>query len=148
MVELTLIRGLPGSGKSTIASKYQCVHFENDMYHIRDGFYDWKGSRQDEAMKWCLTSTRDCLKKGMDVVVSNTFTSLKYLKPYFDLANEIDDLIITVIECNNHYGTIHNVPDFVIEGMRSKWYTLTPEDIEQYNLSVIYDEYQATAEVR
>lgn len=43
---LTLIRGLPGSGKSTmakfIAGDTDAVHLEADMYFIKDGEYKFE----------------------------------------------------------------------------------------------------------
>ena len=32
MKKLIIIRGLPGSGKSTFAKSLNCTHFETDMY--------------------------------------------------------------------------------------------------------------------
>jgi adenylate kinase family enzyme len=41
---LIIIRGLPGSGKSTFAKSYfnGYIHLEADMYFVQpDGSYDW-----------------------------------------------------------------------------------------------------------
>lgn len=50
--ELVLIRGLPGSGKSTMAKVLALVgyqHFEADMFFVRDGTYCYDRSRIREA---------------------------------------------------------------------------------------------------
>ena len=38
MKELFLLRGLPGSGKSTLAKSIGGVHYEADMFFIKDDY--------------------------------------------------------------------------------------------------------------
>jgi uridine kinase len=73
---LVLIRGLPGSGKTTYAKNYfnGHIHLEADMYFIEsDGFYNWTAERLGKAHSWCFETTKIMLNNGYDVVVSNTF---------------------------------------------------------------------------
>lgn len=58
---LRIVRGLPGSGKSTFAKKFGVAHFEADMYHIQDDEYKWIGSRTKLAHEWCYKSVHDCM---------------------------------------------------------------------------------------
>ncbi len=54
--ELVLIRGLPGSGKSTMAKDLATqgyLHFEADMYFELDGHYRYDASCIREAHSWC-----------------------------------------------------------------------------------------------
>jgi ABC-type phosphate/phosphonate transport system ATPase subunit len=78
--ELVLIRGLPGSGKSTMAKDLATqgyLHFEADMFFEVDGHYRYDASRIRDAHSWCQQMTRQALAKGLKVVVSNTFTQLR-----------------------------------------------------------------------
>jgi len=125
MQKLVLIRGIPGSGKSTLAkiivgenSNYD--HYEADMYFIIDGKYNFIPSKIKNAHQWCQFETETALRCHRSVVVSNTFTKLWEMQPYFELAKRYD-VEIEVIECKGNYQNIHGVPDTVIQKMKSRW---------------------------
>ena len=92
MAKLTLVRGIPGSGKSTLAKALayspDVMHLETDMFWMVDGEYKFDINRLREAHEWCQAETRKHLKNDFEVVVSNTFTTIKELRPYFDLAKD------------------------------------------------------------
>jgi predicted kinase len=120
-MHLFLIRGLPGSGKSTIASSFAGFHhFEADMFFMQDGVYKYDASKIKQAHEWCQQAVRNALDIGGDVVVSNTFTRWDEMKPYFDLALEfgIDPNVMTA---QGNFGNVHGVPDEVIRRMRDRW---------------------------
>lgn len=120
---LVLIRGLPGSGKSTYAKNYfgGHIHLEADMYFIQpDGSYDWTADKLGKAHNWCLETAKIMLNNGYDVVVSNTFTTLKELNPYIEVASS-SDTPFAVFRMTNEYTSIHNVPQIVIEKMRVRF---------------------------
>lgn len=99
---LYLIRGLPGSGKSTFAFMLyatSAVHsfYEADMYFTDDsGTYRFDPSRLPEAHTWCKKHVEQCMKYEQPVAVSNTFTTEKELQPYLDLAKEYGYTIISL----------------------------------------------------
>lgn len=116
--KLTIIRGLPGSGKTTYAKKsYNCLILENDMYHIRNGEYEWDKKNMETAILWCLGTCRDALCHGMDVVVSNTFTQKRYVDTYRRIAEETG-AEFEVIRCTGEFENQHSVPRFVLENMK------------------------------
>ena len=121
---LILVRGLPGSGKSTLAKKlahdFGHVHLEADQFFMRDGVYEFCVEDLGAAHMWCQSETRRLLGADMTVVVSNTFTTLKELRSYFDIAAEFD-VVPQVIVCQNQYGSIHNVPAETLQRMRQRW---------------------------
>lgn len=121
---LVLIRGLPGSGKSTLA-KTLCynpdwMHFEADMFWMQDGEYKFDATRLREAHEWCQEKTRDCLSQYIDVVVSNTFTTVKEMRPYFEIAREFD-IVPNVFVAQNNFGNTHNVPEETLKKMRARF---------------------------
>lgn len=118
-MKLTLIRGLPGSGKSTYAkTHFSCLHLENDMFHINDGSYDWTPEGMKEAVKWCSETCRKALELGMDVVVSNTFTKRSHVEFYRKIAMETH-AEFEVYRCTGDYGNVHEVPEATFESMKS-----------------------------
>jgi predicted kinase len=122
MASMILVRGLPGSGKSTIAKNligfYQ--HIETDMFWMVDGEYKFDFTRLGEAHAWCLDKTRDMLVRGWSPVVSNTFTTIKELRPYFDLAKEFN-ISPQVITCQSSFKNVHNVPEETLAKMQARF---------------------------
>ena len=128
MSKLTLIRGLPGSGKSTMARKIAAetgaMHAEADMW------VDYSQQRNPHAVgMWlivqlahdiCQARAHNTLAFGGSVVVSNTFTQQWEMQPYLDMARQYGAQI-EVITATGDYGSIHNVPDNVIQAMRERW---------------------------
>jgi predicted kinase len=128
---LILIRGMPGSGKSTLANLFPpCYHFEADQYFIDpEGNYNFDGSKIKEAHSWCQRETEEQISKGNDVIVSNTFTTKRELKPYFDIAKKYG-IVPHVILMQNQFESVHNVPEDVMRRM---------EDRFEFNISELFN---------
>lgn len=122
---LYLIRGIPGSGKSTYAKSLGCLVVEADMYSVRDGKYDYDHSRIGDAHDWCLNMAKMAIDNGFDVAVANTFAHYKFLDPYIQYAN-LNKVPFKIIKCIGNHKTIHPVPKKVIETMKETWENLPP----------------------
>lgn len=123
--KLILIRGLPGSGKSTLAQeivlgKENWEHYEADMYFMNNGKYDFNPSLLGRAHSWCQNEVESAFHYGVNVVVSNTFTTLKELTPYFLIAKE-HGIIPSVVHCQHSFGSVHDVPQETIDKMKTRW---------------------------
>lgn len=122
MRKLIIVRGLPGSGKSTFASKLGLPHFEADMYFtlIGNGEYRFDPTRLHDAHDWCYDMVRKHLLTS-DVVVSNTFTMARELRQYTELKDYKECAEIIVYRCTGNYGSIHSVPEETLQKMKARF---------------------------
>jgi len=125
---LAVVRGLPGSGKTTLArflAGYRGYAVAADDYFEQEGGYDWSKERLGEAHAWCKAQVEGAMTAGEPlVVVHNTFSRAWEAKDYFDLAEKYGYSVF-VIEAQGDFGNVHDVPPEVVERMRLRWESLT-----------------------
>jgi predicted kinase len=119
MKTLTLLRGLPGAGKSTLANQLSPNVCEADMYFMRNGEYQFDMNGLPAAHFWCRSRCEAFMQNGEDtIVVSNTLTSNKELEPYIEMAEKYGYRVVSVVVENRHGNkSIHNVPDETMDKM-------------------------------
>lgn len=121
---LYIIRGLPGSGKTTLAKIMQqqlnAAHFEADMFFEVNGEYKFDKTKIKQAHNWCYNSVIDNLLTGKTVIVSNTFTRYWEMQKYIDYCTQ-HNVAYHVIICSGNYKSIHNVPNSTIEDMKKRF---------------------------
>ena len=120
---LIILRGLPGSGKSTFAKSIGGRYAEADQYFMEDGEYKFDASKLKDAHLWCQSIVDSYMRNDFEkVVVSNTFTTEKELEPYLELARKYDYQVVSLIVENRHGNkSVHNVPDTTIERMKQRF---------------------------
>jgi predicted kinase len=124
-VRLVILRGLPGSGKSTFAQKLvdalDFVHLEADRHFVDTlGHYRFDPARASDCHSVCQREADDALRSGKRVVIANTHVCLWELAPYVGLA-ALHATQWCVVECMGAWINIHSVPNEVVDSMREKW---------------------------
>ena len=133
---LILVRGLPGSGKTTIARMLvgslhsQMIEPSSLLVSADDYFtfvlgeygeYEFDPEKLKDAHDWCQREAFAAMSDGDDlVVVHNTFTTMWEMNPYLAVA-KLHDYSIQVIECKGNFGSVHDVPAETIDRMRNRW---------------------------
>lgn len=134
MQTIYLIRGASGSGKTTCAELLlnegiAHKHFEADSFFVnKDGIYTYNREYNEDAHNLCILSTKQALYAGYNVVVSNTFTKLWELEPYFKMAQDLN-VQVKVFHCNRSYKNIHNVPQSVVDRMKQTFEKYPDEEM-------------------
>ena len=131
---LYIVRGIPGSGKSTFAEQIVgagFLVFEADKYFINqdNGKYEFDISKIKDAHKWCQNLVENCMKDSMvndqyyrEIAVSNTFTQEWEMEPYFELAKTYGYKVFSIVVENRHGGTNqHGVPEDKLEQMKNRF---------------------------
>lgn len=127
MTTLTIVRGLPGSGKSTVArqlsERAEVSHFETDQWMMVKGVYVWAPEKLHWAHQQCLFACERDLAAGYSVVVPNTFTTFKEVRPYLESAKEIglSREQIQIITVEGSFGSVHDVPETTMKAMRGRF---------------------------
>jgi predicted kinase len=128
MKQLILLRGLPGSGKSTFAKSLGGIHIEADQYFMDNGVYKFDATQLKNAHNYCQSQTRAWMGHNGEqisvdkIVVSNIFTQSWEMEAYFEMAKEFGYQVVCLIVENRHGGVNeHNVPEDKIEQMKNRF---------------------------
>ena len=123
---LYIIRGVPGSGKTTLAAKMLDRAMIDSFYEADDhmvddsGNYRFDPSRLKHCHNECQRSVRHALRNEWSVAVSNTFTRKWEMQPYLDMAEELG-IQVTVLVCQGEFDNVHGVPADKVRVMRERF---------------------------
>ena len=125
MKTLYIVRGVPGSGKSTFAQSLDCPVFEADQYFIdsETGEYKFDGSKIKLAHNWCKLRVEQSMEDDFQkIAVSNTFTQEWEMDAYYELARQYGYRVFSLIVENRHGGVNeHGVPEDKLELMKTRF---------------------------
>jgi predicted kinase len=129
--DIVLLRGIPGSGKSTLGdiilqttqSNNQDVLSADNFFNDDKGNYNFDVTKLKEAHNWCQQKCAERMKLEFSkIVVANTFTQDWEMAPYFEMADRYKYRIHTVIVENRHDSkNIHGVPEDKLEIMKNRF---------------------------
>lgn len=127
MSTLYLIRGLPSSGKSTLAQELAlslyCSQHEADHYMLdSEGNYSFDADKLYFCHEACFAAASKDLEEGRDTIVSNTSTTEKEVEKYQQLAAYFGARFVSLVVENRHGNTsVHDVPEATMDKMRKRF---------------------------
>lgn len=133
--ELLILRGLPGSGKSTVAKKIlegspNAIICSADDYFMVDGQYEFDPTKLSKAHQSCLMSADRSMANGYSlVVIDNTNIKKEHYLPYVKMADKygytttirtIGSTDLSIVP-TYHQRQVHGVSEETIRRMAQSW---------------------------
>jgi predicted kinase len=127
MQTLTILRGLPGAGKSTFAAllseqRNTTVIVEADDFFMVGDEYVFDPLKLKEAHADCLARAKKALEEGYSVIVANTNSRHWEFEEYIKYAEEKEIFTFVVLVEGNHGSTkpLAN-PEKTRMNMKNRW---------------------------
>lgn len=120
---LQIIRGLPGSGKTTLALKryFNLMRIETDMYFSREGEYKFTLPLNAQACRWFLKAVENFCLQGFDFVTTGVFAAhTERLSAVIDTALQ-NRYEVYIKSLSTNYGSVHGVPKEHLDSMRKSF---------------------------
>ena len=129
---LFLVRGLPGSGKTSFASAIwndYAVCEADKFFYDKEGNYNFDPLKLKEAHAWCKNEVESKMIEHQnnqqyypEIAVSNTFTQEWEMEDYFKLAEKYEYKVVSLILENRHGSqNVHGVPDEKLQIMKDRF---------------------------
>lgn len=129
--ELILLRGIPGSGKTTLAKILLQIRVTDepevlsadDFFENENGEYNFDASKLKEAHNYCQFRCSERMRQQKaKIIVANTFTQEWEMEIYYEMAKRYNYRVHTLIVENRHGSeNIHGVPVEKIKQMKKRF---------------------------
>ena len=129
--ELILLRGLPGSGKTTLAkiilqlrsTDEPEVLSADDFFEDNEGEYNFDSTKLKEAHNYCQFRCSERMRQQKaKIVVANTFTQEWEMDEYFKMAERYNYRVHSVVVENRHGNeNVHGVPEDKLQQMKNRF---------------------------
>lgn len=129
--DLILLRGVPGSGKTTLANiilqqpnnNPQEILSADDFFEDENGEYNFDPTKLKEAHNYCQFRCSERMRQQkVRIVVANTFTQEWEMDEYFKMAERYNYRVHTIIVENRHGNeNIHGVPENKLKQMKDRF---------------------------
>ena len=129
--DLILLRGVPGSGKTTFANVIlqqpnnnpQEILSADDFFEGENGEYNFDPTKLKEAHNYCQFRCSERMRQQkVRIVVANTFTQEWEMDEYFKMAERYNYRVHTIIVENRHGNeNIHGVPNDKLQQMKNRF---------------------------
>lgn len=128
MLSLIILRGLPGSGKTTLAnilSENKWPVFSIDSYFTDPitNKYHFQFDKNHLAYKNCEEQTKQAMQNKIEkIFIDNVFSIDWEIEPYFKLASK-NNYSIFIVTVENYHGNknIHEISEEQIQKMAAKY---------------------------
>jgi hypothetical protein len=135
-VGLLVVRGLPGSGKSTLGREWMereggegWLHYEPDhLFRDCGGRYRWDAQLWRQAEWFTRAMVDRALARGERVVVTDVLATVAEVAGYVELA-KAHGATFRVVCSRRRFGSVHRVPVYVVERMREAWEDWEGEEV-------------------
>jgi predicted kinase len=122
VVSLTIIRGLPGSGKSTLGKAMSLALGHklldiDDYFTDEDGNFEFVAANAGEAFRKMHHDAEDQLTAGVSVIVAASFVRHFEFNGYIRM--KYDKL--QVIDCHSDFASVHDVPRANLVAQKKRW---------------------------
>jgi len=130
MKNLILVRGVSGSGKTTVANLFSnaLVFSTDDYWELGGNGYQFDASKLGIAHKWNKNRVEESMKyfdgnnNNVNIVVHNTFTTEWEMKPYVAMAEKYGYRVHTIIVENRHNSqNVHGVPQETLDKQKNRF---------------------------
>lgn len=129
---LYLVRGCPGSGKTTVAETlahplgapvYSADQYFESTDENGNVEYNFDPRKLGAAHAQCQKKVNAAMVAEFEhIFVANTFTRENEMKEYYDLAKDHGYRVFSVIVENRHGGKdVHNVPEASLKAMKDRF---------------------------
>ena len=129
--ELILLRGIPGSGKTTLAKLLLQIRgtdepevlSADDFFEDKEGDYNFDPTKLKEVHNYCQFRCSERMRQQKArIVVANTFTQEWEMDEYFKMAERYNYRVHTVVVENRHGNeNIHGVPEDKLQQMKNRF---------------------------
>lgn len=129
MKKLYIFRGLPGSGKSTYAHRLAPLVIEPDMFRYNSSNeYVFRSEDNKSVLRKTHALFEYAIKqlKMPCLAIAATHVQLEHFRPYV-VFGKVYGYRVYVIECQDNYQTIHNVPAATIKKMAKEFQPFSTE---------------------
>lgn len=121
-MQVYLIRGIPGSGKTTHAKRvlHSDIVIEDDDFFTRNGVYKFIEAKLPEAQAFALKrfslAIADRNNRDKTISVCNTFSRRREIAPYIEACKKAG-VEFSVIRMDGTFENVHDIPEYKVHNM-------------------------------